>query len=181
MGRNRMRRPHAVRYLGALAVAGVTGLLLMAGAQARVKAAGNAFPAHLVGTWGFAVATGNYCNPLGRCAPGSGGSQSFTFTADGNATFAKLESALVDGCGEIRTFIRTAGPAIVNGATIVFSPRSGAYVAANGCRPDLTGTWNIEPKDLTTVSMRWELVGGGRKALRLTDPKGEVSGIYSRR
>lgn len=181
MGADKTNRLNPTQCLGAPAVVGLVGLLLIAFPDARVKAAGG-FPAALVGTWGFAVATGNYCDPLGGCAPGSGGSQSFTFTADGNATFAKLESALVDGCGEIRTFIRTTGPATVDEATMVFSPRSGTYVAANGCRPDLTGTWNLEPKDLTTVAIRWQLVGNGRqKALKLTDPKGEVSGVYSRR
>jgi len=135
-------------------------------------------PAALVGKWGYAVASGNYCNQLGQCAPGSGGSQSLTLTADGRAEHALFESALVDGCGQVQTLTRKIGTVAVRGSSLVFAPQSGMYTAKNGCRPDLTGTWRLPAGDLAPISIGWQLGGG---TLRLVDPTGRMSGIYSRR
>lgn len=135
-------------------------------------------PAALVGKWGFAVASGNYCNHLGQCAPGNGGSQSLTFTADGRAEHTLFESSLLDGCGQIQTLTRRVGTVSVRGSTILFSPQSGLYTAKNGCRPDLTGTWRLEARDLAPIAISWQLSGN---ALRLVDPTGRTSGVYSRR
>lgn len=178
-GRNRNSiLPWAVRCAGAIIVAGVIAWL-GAPAVAQDGLEGGRVPAALVGTWGFAVATGNYCNRLGHCAPGSGGSQSFTFRADGYSEYRLFESALVDGCGQIQTLTHKIGVVAVRGSSIQFFPRSGTYKAINGCRPDLTGTWRLEAKDLAPILVRWQFLP--ENALRLVDPTGKVSGVYSRR
>lgn len=135
-------------------------------------------PAALVGKWGFAVASGNYCDTLSHCEPGSGGSISFTFGADGRAYYALLQSSLVDGCGQIRSLTLKTGKAQVRGSTLTFTPTAGTYKSINGCRPDLTGLWKFKPGDLQPVSLRWQLEDG---RLRLIDPDGEVSGVYGRK
>ncbi|WP_292394400.1 hypothetical protein [Mesorhizobium sp.] len=135
-------------------------------------------PAVLVGRWGFAAASGNYCDPLGNCAPGSGGSISFTFGANGRAEYSLFQSSLVDGCGQIQSLTHKTGTARVNGSTLVFTPRKGSYKSVNGCRPDLTGTWKFGAGDLKPVALQWQLDG---RQLRLADPGGEASGVYSRR
>jgi hypothetical protein len=144
-----------------------------------------AIPTALVGKWGFAVATGVYCNALGNCAPGSGGSISFTFKADGRTEYALFESALVDGCGEIQSLTLKTGTTAVKGAQLIFTPKAGTYKSVNGCRPDLTGTWAFEAKDLKLMPLGWRLVQDqqdpARSALQITDPAGEASGVYSRR
>ena len=144
-----------------------------------------AVPDALVGTWGFAAATGNYCDPLGQCAAGSGGSESFTFTPQGGAQYALLESALVPGCGEVKTLTQLEGRVTILGSTLVFAPVSGTYAANNACRPDLSGIWSLEPKDLTLMSLDWQFVPDAddplHSALKITDPAGRASGTYSRR
>jgi hypothetical protein len=112
-----------------------------------------AMPAALVGKWGFAVASGDYCNMLSHCAPGSGGSISFTFDAGGRTRYALFESSLVDGCGQIQSLTLKNGTTRVSGSTVVFTPKAGTYKSINGCRPDLTGTWKFGTGDLQPV--RW--------------------------
>jgi hypothetical protein len=174
-----------VKCATALAVAGLAAWLAVApnGAAAGQKpptarSRHGAVPPALVGKWGFAVASGVYCNGFGNCAPGSGGSISFTFRADGRAEYALFESALVDGCGEIQSLTLKRGTFTVDGSTIAFSPKSGTYKSVNGCRPDLTGSWKFEAKDLKPVALGWRFVADG---LQLVDPGGEASGVYSRR
>ncbi|HEX2889899.1 hypothetical protein [Vineibacter terrae] len=168
MGRNRR---------SILTSAAMCAWLAAAGGGAPAVQAQNV-PAALVGSWGYAVASGSYCNQLGQCAPGSGGSQSLSVAADGRAEHAMFESALIDGCGQLQTMTRKVGTVAVRGAILVFSPHSGLYTSRNGCRPDLTGTWRLEAKDLAPVSISWQLSGG---TLRLVDPTGHMSGVYSRR
>jgi hypothetical protein len=137
-----------------------------------------AMPAALIGKWGFAVASGVYCNTIGICAPGSGGSISFTFGANGRTEFALFESSLIDGCGQVQTLTLKTGTTTVKGAQLIFAPKAGTYKSVNGCRPDLTGTWTFAAKDLKPMQLEWHLLAGG---LRISDPNGEVSGVYSRR
>ncbi len=142
-------------------------------------------PAALVGTWGFAAATGNYCDPLGDCTPGSGGSESFTIDALGRTAFALFESSLLPGCGEIRTLTRKLGSIAVSGDRMVFAPSSGTYEAHNACRPDLSGSWTLAAADLAPVALTWQLVPDpqdpSRSALQIVDPTGQASGVYGRR
>jgi hypothetical protein len=151
--------------------------LIIAGNPA-VSVGQGAVPRELVGKWGFAVATGEYCTDFNHCAPGSGGSISFEFRPDGRATYALFQSALVDGCGQIQSLALKTGKVKVRGGTIVFMPSAGTYKSVNGCRPDLTGTWKYGPADLKPTSLHWRFEGD---SLRLTDPAGEASGVYSRR
>lgn len=146
---------------------------------------GNPPPAALVGTWGFAVASGNYCDPLGQCAPGSGGSESIAIDPQGRTEYAIFESTLLPGCGEVRTLTRKSGTLAVNGATMVFTPQSGTYTARNACRSDLSGDWTLGAADLAPVTYSWQFVpdplSPQQNALRIVDPSGQASGVYSRR
>lgn len=137
-----------------------------------------AMPAELIGKWGFAVASGVYCTTIGNCAPGAGGSISFTFGANGRTEFALFESSLIDGCGQVQTLTLKTGTTKVTGAQLIFTPKAGTYKSVNGCRPDLTGTWVFGAGDLKPMRLEWRLVADG---LRITDPSGEASGVYSRR
>lgn len=150
-------------------------LLIMASGAA--EGAGTV-PPELAGKWGFAVATGEYCSDFNHCAPGSGGNISFDFKPDGRASYALFQSALVEGCGEIQSLEMKQGSITVRAGTIVFTPQAGTYKSVNDCRPDLTGTWKFAPDDLKPVSLHWRFEG---TSLRITDPSGEASGVYSRR
>ena len=112
------------------------------------------------------------------CAPGSGGSISFTFRQDGRAEYSLFQSSLIDGCGQVQTLTLKTGTVTVNGSTLLFMPKAGSYKSVNGCRPDLTGSWKFGTGDLKPVSFDWQLEDG---QLSLVDPGGEASGIYSRR
>jgi hypothetical protein len=142
-------------------------------------------PSALVGTWGFAAASGNYCNPLGQCTPGSGGSESFRFTAQGDAEYALFDSALIPACGEVKTLTHVQGRVSVVGSSLVFTPVWGTYTASNACRPDLSGIWSLESADLAPMTMEWQLVPDAvnpvQEALTINDPAGKASGTYSRR
>ncbi|MDX8531806.1 hypothetical protein RFM41_08375 [Mesorhizobium sp. VK25A] len=135
-------------------------------------------PTALVGRWSFAAATGQYCDPLGDCAPGSGGSITFTFRAGGRAEYSLFQSSLVAGCGQVQSLRLTTGTARTDGSTLVFTPKSGTYKSFNGCRPDLTGNWKLAAEDLKPVSFSWQLDDG---ALQLVDPTGEASGTYNKK
>lgn len=163
-----------LRHFGLLLAAASTGWSLLAGAPAE---SAGMVPPELVGKWGFAVAIGEYCVDVNRCAPGSGGSISFEFRPDGTTTFALVQSALVDGCGLIRSLELKDGRIRVTGGTIVFTPSAGTYESVNDCRPDLSGTWKFDPSDLRPVSLHWHIEGS---SLRITDSSGEASGVYSR-
>ncbi|MBN9234547.1 MULTISPECIES: hypothetical protein [Phyllobacteriaceae] len=143
-----------------------------------IRARHGAVPVALVGKWGFAATSGEYCDPLGACAPGSGGSISFTFRQDGRAEYSLFQSSLIDGCGQVQTLTLKTGTVTVNGSTLLFMPKAGSYKSVNGCRPDLTGSWKFGTGDLKPVSFDWQLEDG---QLSLVDPGGEASGIYSRR
>lgn len=179
--------------LAALAKASMIGLVSVGGLPDKaeavqlapvVPAAERGVPADLVGTWAFSVATGNYCNPLGHCAPGSGGTMSFTVKADGQAEYALFETSHEDGCGQIQTLTRKLGTIKVREATLIFLTRTGTYKSSHGCRPDLSGTWSLEARDLAPRALSWQLIADpgtpGRQALRLVDPEGQMSGTYSR-
>ncbi|QCI68866.1 hypothetical protein [Phreatobacter stygius] len=187
-GASGRRPPAALAKALLIGLLGVGGPPDRAGAIQAARATGvpdRAVPADLVGAWAFSVAIGNYCNPLGHCSPDSGGSMSFTIRADGQAEHALVETSRVEGCGQIRTLTRKRGTIKVNGPTLVFLTRSGTYTSSNGCRPDLTGTWNLEARDLAPRALTWQLVADpgapGQQALRLVDPENQMSGTYSRR
>ncbi|HEV7692312.1 MAG TPA: hypothetical protein VGO52_15860 [Hyphomonadaceae bacterium] len=170
-----------VLVLAVLTMGLTMGLALSAASEKPAK-----LPPALIGKWGFAVATGDYCGPnLSNCAPGSGGGVSLVLKEDGGAELEVFESALVDGCGSIRTMTTQRGFAEVKGAKLIFRPASGAYSAVNGCRPDLTGVWRLPASDLKPISVGWRLepdpMSHARKLLRISDPQGQISGDYSRR
>lgn len=171
--------------VGLVWVGGPTGETRAVQASRAMTVVDQTVPADLVGTWAFSVAAGSYCNPLGHCSPGSGGSMSFTVKADGQAEHVLFETSVVQGCGEIRTLTRKLGRIKVSGPTLVFLTRSGTYKSSNGCRPDLTGTWNLEARDLAPRALTWQVVTDpgtpGRQTLRLVDPENQMSGTYSRR
>jgi len=82
--------------LAVLAKVSMIGLVSVGGLPDKAEAvqlapvvpvAERSVPADLVGTWAFSVATGNYCNPLGHCAPGSGGSMSCAAGPGGGGCF----------------------------------------------------------------------------------------------
>jgi len=188
----RARAGRLARRLAVFAFAGCLGACggggdaaAPASAQSDGGATAASLPDALVGTWGFAAATGNYCNPLGQCGAGSGGSESFRFTAQGDAEYALLESALVEICGEVKTLTHLQGRVTVLGSSLVFTPASGTYTADNACRPDLSGVWSLEGRDLAPMSLGWQFVPDAenplQNALKITDPAGQASGTYSRR
>lgn len=164
------------KYQRLLLLTASLGWLTAAGMSAEGAGPG-AVPPELVGKWGFAVASGDYCTDFSHCAPGSGGSISFEFRPDGRASYALFQSALVDGCGQVQTLALKTGRIKVGGGTIVFMPSAGTYKSVNGCRPDLTGTWKYGPADLKPASLHWRFEGD---SLRITDPSGEASGVYRR-
>lgn len=171
-----------VRLVGLAALAGSLALAIAdgfgQGTGPMTRSHRGSLPAALVGRWSFAAATGQYCDPLGDCAPGSGGSITFTFSAGGRAEYSLFQSSLVEGCGQVQSLRRTTGTARADGFTLVFTPRSGTYKSFNGCRPDLTGNWKLAAEDLKPVSFSWQLDEG---ELRLVDPTGEASGSYNKR
>jgi len=168
----------AVARAALLGMAAAAGLFAIRPCKAAQQALPiNSFPTQLVGKWGFVTASGNYCDPLSHCAPGGGGSISFTFRADGRTEYRIFESALVEGCGQIQTMTVKTGRSRVSGPNLVFTPTAGTYKSVNGCRPDLTGTWQYGPGDLKPTSVRWQLAG---ETLRLEDPANEASGTYRR-
>lgn len=171
------RSGHGAGRVALLFVAASLGWLGIASGPAQ-GGGQDGMPPELVGKWGFAVATGEYCADFSHCAPGSGGSISFEFKSDGRASYALFQSALVDGCGQIQSLALKTGRVKLHGGAIVFTPSAGTYKSVNGCRPDLTGTWKYGPGDLKPTSLYWRFEG---KSLRLTDPSGEASGLYSRR
>lgn len=155
----------------------ILGLLSGALGRAPSTDGEGVIPRELVGKWGYAASGGSYCIDIDHCADGDGGSVSFSFHRSGRTDYFLFQSRRVDGCGQVRSLARKTGKIEIKGGTITFLPAVGVYKSVNDCRSDLTGSWSFEAQDLEPVVLYWQFEDG---KLRITDPGGEASGIYSR-
>ncbi len=155
----------------------ILGLLSEALGRAPSTDGEGGIPRELVGKWGNAASGGSYCTDIDLCADGDGASVSFSFHRSGRTDYFLFQSTRVEGCGQVRSLARKTGQIEIKGSTITFLPAVGVYKSVNDCRPDLTGSWSFDAQDLEPVVLHWQFEDS---KLRITDPNGEASGVYSR-
>jgi len=136
-------------------------------------------PAALVGTWSEAAATGSqYCDPNGGgCTAAYGGSESYTFAANGTFVYSQLLEANLYGC-VIKTFLYATGTLTVTGARLTLAPKSARNVVTKTC-----GRGSDEQLTLEPSSYGWRVARGedGSMGLYLTSSDGDESGPYGPR
>ncbi len=165
--------------IGALLVVAMQTACGAAERQTAPSSSGAGIPAVLVGTWREAAATGSqYCDPNGGgCTPAYGGSESYTFAANGTFVYSQLLEANLYGC-VIKTFLYATGTLTVTGARLTLAPTSARNVVTKTC-----GGGTDEQLTLDASSYGWRVVRGddGSTGLYLTASDGEESGPYGPR
>src|SRR5439155_26955846 len=83
---------------------------------------GGGVPATLVGTWrDVAAASGQVCDDLGSCSGSDGGSESYTFSADGKFEFSQYLVSNLLGCRIVAT-LYAKGTMTVSGTNMTLAP-----------------------------------------------------------
>jgi hypothetical protein len=133
--------------------------------------------AALVGTWRETAASGSQvCDELGHCSIAYGGSESYTFTADGHFEFAQQLEGNVGGC-RIVTSLYARGTVSGTGARITLSSTYAHDTKAATCESGFDIDLRLDPTSYT-----WRLArdGGGRAQLYLTGAGNVETGPYDR-
>ncbi|MBW8770087.1 MAG: hypothetical protein JF589_10045 [Gemmatimonadetes bacterium] len=131
-------------------------------------------PTQLVGTWRDAAATGSQvCDDLGSCSVAYGGSESYSFSADGHFVFAQQLEANLGGC-RIVTSLYARGTVSVSNLQITLTSSYAHNTKTANCEAGFDKDLQIDPTSYT-----FRLVAStGRQQLYLTGASGEETGPY---
>jgi hypothetical protein len=125
------------------------------------------FPSFLVGKWRITAASGQQCDDLGHCTPAYGGSESYTFAADGSFEYAQYLASNLNGC-QLVTFLHVLGAAAVEDQTITLTSTSAHNKKQDGC-----GETTDQDLQLDPASYTWRLTWTGTaEQLELTSSAG---------
>jgi hypothetical protein len=132
-------------------------------------------PPTLVGTWRDAAASGSQvCDELGTCSVAYGGSESYSFTADGHFVFAQQLEGNLGGC-RIVTSLYARGTIAVSSLRITLTSTSARNTKTATCETGFDRDLQLDPTSYT-----WRLAqgGAGKPQLYLTGASGEETGPY---
>lgn len=151
----------------------------MSAANRSTAGSGGGVPPILVGTWNEAAASGSqYCDPNGGgCTSTYGGSESYTFAANGTFVYSQLLEANLYGC-IIKTFLYASGTLTVSGARLTLTPTLARNKVTKTC-----GRSTDEQLTLDPSNYGWRVVRGGGDAagLYLTSSDGDEAGPFAPR
>jgi len=167
---------------------GVSGLLLGITLQGACGAGATGItppgssggvPSALVGSWNEAAASGSqYCDPNGGgCTSAYGGSETYTFGADGTFVYSQLLEANLYGC-IIKTFLYATGTLTVNGARLTLTPKSARNQVSKTCGRSTDEQLTLEP---SSYGWRVARAADGSMGLYLTSSDGEEAGPFAQR
>jgi len=132
-------------------------------------------PPTLVGTWRDAAASGSQvCDELGQCSVAYGGSESYSFTADGNFVFAQQLEGNLGGC-RIVTSLYARGTIAVSSLRITLTSTFAHNTKTATCEAGFDRDLQLDPTSYT-----WRLAQGdaGKPQLYLTSVSGVETGPY---
>jgi hypothetical protein len=136
-------------------------------------------PSALVGRWNEAAASGSqYCDPNGGgCTSAYGGSETYTFGADGTFVYSQLLEANLYGC-IIKTFLYATGTLTVDGGRLTLTPKSARNQVSKTC-----GRSTDEQLTLDPSSYGWRVARAedGSAGLYLTSSDGVEAGPFAQR
>jgi hypothetical protein len=132
-------------------------------------------PSTLVGTWRDAAASGSQvCDELGSCSVAYGGSESYSFTADGRFVFAQQLEGNLGGC-RITTSLYARGTIAVSELRITLTSTFAHNTKTATCEAGFDRDLQLDP-----TSYRWRLSpdAAGKPELYLTGASGVETGPY---
>ena len=147
------------------------------GDPASTQAPGGAtgVPTPLVGTWRDVAATGSQvCDDLGNCSVAYGGSESYSFTADGHFVFAQQLEANLGGCRTV-TSLYARGTIAVSSLRITLTSSFAHNTKSATCEAGFDKDLQLDP---TSYTWRIVSIGAGQPQLYLTGASGVETGPY---
>jgi len=132
-------------------------------------------PSTLVGTWLDAASSGSQvCDELGNCSVAYGGSESYSFTADGNFVFAQQLEANLGGC-RIVTSLYARGTITVSNLRITLTSVFAHNTKTATCEAGFDKDLQLDP---TSYTFRLAQGDAGESQLYLTGASGVETGPY---
>ena len=157
---------------GAVLVLGCSAL----GDPASTQAPGGTtdVPTQLVGTWRDVAATGSQvCDNLGNCSVAYGGSESYSFTADGHFVFAQQLEANLGGCRTV-TSLYARGTIAVSTLRLTLTSSFAHNTKTATCEAGFDEDLQLDP---TSYTWRLTQTSAGPQ-LYLTGASGVETGPY---
>jgi hypothetical protein len=132
-------------------------------------------PPQLVGTWRDAAASGSQvCDDLGNCSIAYGGSESYSFSADGHFVFAQQLEGNIGGC-KIVTSLYARGSVSLDDVKITLTSSFAHNTKTATCEDGFDKDLQLDP---TTYTWRLAESDAGQPQLYLTGAGGEEAGPY---
>jgi len=174
-----IERARRLGGIGALLTITLQAACGASGSEITPPGSSGGVPSALVGAWNEAAASGSrYCDPNGGgCTSTYGGSETYTFAANGTFVYSQLLEANLYGC-IIKTFLYATGTLTVNGARLTLTPSSARNQVTRTC-----GRGTDEQLTLDPSSYGWRVAraSDGSAGLYLTSADGEEAGPFTRR
>jgi len=139
-----------------------------------------AFAAAALSSAGTAHATCLSSNGLGNgggCTSAYGGSETYTFGADGTFVYSQLLEANLYGC-IIKTFLYATGTLTVDGARLTLTPKSARNQVSKTCGRSTDELLTLDP---SSYAWRVARAADGSTGLYLTSSDGEEAGPFAQR
>jgi hypothetical protein len=169
-----------------LVVITVAGLLASVGpASARSPAAPGVVqspgvagvPPILVGTWSIVAASGSQdCDDFGQCTTYFGGTETFTFRADGQFEYSQYLASSIIGCNEV-TFLDVTGTVTTTRTSLTLFPEHATNSKQDSCGEDTIEEITIDP---TTYDWRVATAEDGHPQLYVSNAAGETGPLDPR-
>jgi hypothetical protein len=132
-------------------------------------------PSTLVGTWRDAAASGSQvCDDLGDCSVAYGGSESYSFTADGHFVFAQQLEGNLGAC-RIVTSLYARGTISVSNARITLTSAFAHNTKTATCEAGFDRDLQLDP---TSYTFRLARGDAGQSQLYLIGASGVETGPY---
>jgi hypothetical protein len=162
---------------GLLATAGPASAQALA-ALAPTQSPGVAVvPPVLVGTWSLVAASGSQdCDDLGHCSTTYGGTETFTFDADGQFEYSQYLASSIIGCDEV-TFLDVSGTVMSTGTSLTLYPGHATNSKQDSCGEDTIEQLTIDP---TTYDWWIAVAEDGHPQLYLSNDSGQTGPLDPR-
>lgn len=135
-------------------------------------------PAALVGTWSIVAASGSQdCDPsFGQCTPTFGGTETFTFSADGRFEYSQYLASSLIGCNSV-IFLDVTGTVTSSETSLTLFPEHATNSKQDSCGEDTIEELTIDP---TTYDWRIVPADDGHPQLYVSNDLGETGPLDPR-
>jgi hypothetical protein len=166
-----------------LAVAGLLAPVGLASAESSAApvpiegAVSAGVPPELVGTWSIVAASGSQdCDDYGQCTTSFGGTETFTFLAEGGFEYSQYLASSIIGCNEV-TFLDVTGTVMITDTSLTLYPEHATNSKQVTCGEDTIEEITIDP---TTYDWWIAPAEDGHPQLYLSNDSGETGPLDPR-